>query len=44
MFENTVLRKIFGLKPREEWRKFHDEELYNLDPLSHRVIKVRELR
>jgi hypothetical protein len=33
VFENRVLRRIFGLK-REEvtggWRKLHNEELHNL--------------
>jgi hypothetical protein len=27
--ENRVLRRIFVLK-RDDWRKVHDEELYNL--------------
>ena len=33
MFENRVLRKIFGPKRDEvtrEWRKLHDEELNDL--------------
>jgi hypothetical protein len=33
MFENRVLRKIFGPKRDEvtgEWRKLHDEELRDL--------------
>jgi hypothetical protein len=33
VFENRVLRKIFGLKRDEvtgEWRKLHNEELHNL--------------
>jgi hypothetical protein len=33
MFENRVLRRIFGPKRDEvtgEWRKLHDEELHNL--------------
>jgi hypothetical protein len=33
MFENRVLRRIFGPKMDEvtgEWRKFHNEELHNL--------------
>jgi hypothetical protein len=33
VFENRVLRRIFGLKRDEvtgEWRRLHDEELYDL--------------
>jgi hypothetical protein len=33
VFENRVLRRIFGPKRDEvkgEWRKLHNEELYNL--------------
>jgi hypothetical protein len=33
VFENRVLRRIFGLKRDEvagEWRKLHNEELHNL--------------
>jgi hypothetical protein len=33
MFENRVLRRIFGPKGyevTEEWRKLYNEELYNL--------------
>jgi hypothetical protein len=33
VFENMVLRRIFGPKRDEvtgEWRKLHNEELYNL--------------
>jgi hypothetical protein len=33
MFENKVLRRIFGLKRDEvtgEWRKLHNEELHDL--------------
>jgi hypothetical protein len=33
VFENRVLRRIFGLKRVEvtgEWRKLHNEELHNL--------------
>jgi hypothetical protein len=35
MFENRVLRRIFGPKRDEvtgEWRKLHNEELHNLSP------------
>ena len=48
MFENRVLRKIFGPKRddvTEEWRKLHNEELN--DPYSPpnivRVIKERRM-
>ena len=49
MFENRVLREIFGAKRDEvtgEWRKLHDEELYDLycSPNIVRVIKPRVMR
>ena len=49
MFENRVLRRIFGSK-REgvtgEWRKLHTEELNDLysSPNIVRVIKSRRMR
>jgi hypothetical protein len=44
VFENTVLRRIFGPKRDEvtgEWRRLHDEELYAQysSPNIVRVIK-----
>jgi len=49
VFENRVLRRIFGSKRDEitrEWRKLHNEELN--DPYSSpnivRVIKSRRMR
>jgi hypothetical protein len=44
MFENRVLRRIFGPKRdevTEEWRKLHNEELNDLycSPTILRVIK-----
>ena len=49
MFENMVLRRIFGPKRDEvtgEWRKTHNEELNDLysSPSIVRVIKPRRLR
>jgi hypothetical protein len=49
MFENRVLRRIFGPKRDEvtgEWRKLHNEELYGMYSLPNivRVIKSRRLR
>jgi hypothetical protein len=49
LFENSVLRGIFGLQ-REEvaggWRTLHNEELHNLhtSPDIIRVIKSRRMR
>jgi hypothetical protein len=48
VFENTVLRRIFGPKREEvtEWRKLHNEEFHALysSPTIVRVIKLRRLR
>jgi hypothetical protein len=48
VFENRVLRRIFGLKRDEvtrEWRKLHNEELNNMysPPNIVRVIKSRKM-
>jgi hypothetical protein len=48
VFENRVLRRIFGLKRDEvsgEWRKLHIEELNDLysSPNIVRVIKSRRM-
>jgi hypothetical protein len=49
MFENRVLRRIFGLKRDEVtggWRKLHNEELHGLYSSSSvvMVIKARRMR
>ena len=49
VFENRVLRKIFGPKRDEvtgEWRRLHNKELNDLYPLSNnlRVIKSSGMR
>jgi hypothetical protein len=46
VFENRVLRRIFGLKRDEvmgKWRKLHKEELHDLysSPSIIRIIKSR---
>ena len=46
MFENRVLRKIFGPKRDEvkaEWRKLHNEELNDLYT-SHSIVWVVKSR
>ena len=49
MFENRVLRKVFGPKRDEvtgEWRKLHNEKLNDLYSLPNivRVVKSRRMR
>ena len=49
VFENRVLRRIFGPKRDEvtrEWRKLHNEELNDLysSPNVFRVIKARRMK
>jgi hypothetical protein len=48
VFENRVLRKIFGPKREEDgsWRKLHNDELHILysSPNIVRVIKSRRMR
>jgi hypothetical protein len=49
VFENRVLRKIFGPKRDEVmggWRKLHNEELHNFYSLPSviRIIKSRRMR
>jgi hypothetical protein len=49
VFENRVLRRIFGLMRNEmngEWRKLHNEELHDLYSLPSiiRIVKARRMR
>jgi hypothetical protein len=47
VFENRVLRKVFGPKREEDgsWRKLHNDELHDLySPNIVRVIKSRRMR
>ena len=49
MFENRVLRRVFGPKRDEvtgEWRKLHIDELRDLYSLPNivRVVKSRRMR
>jgi hypothetical protein len=48
VFENRVLRKIFGPKKEEDgsWRKLYNDELHSLysSPNIVRVIKSRRMR
>jgi uncharacterized membrane protein len=43
VFENRVLRKIFGPKREEDssWRKLHNDELHNLYS-SQNIVRVIE--
>jgi hypothetical protein len=44
MFENRVLRRIFGLKRDEvtgEWRKLHNEELHNLYSSPNIIMQIK---
>jgi hypothetical protein len=48
VFENRVLRKIFGSKRDEvtgEWRRLHNEEFYELysSPNIIRLVKSRKM-
>jgi hypothetical protein len=48
VFENNVLRRIFGPKKEEDgsWRKLHNDELHSLysSPAIVRVIKSRRMK
>jgi len=49
VFENRVLRRIFGLRKEEvtmEWRRLHNEELIDFysSPNIVRLIKSRRMR
>jgi hypothetical protein len=46
VFENRVLRRIFGPKREEErggWRKLHNEEIHNLYS-SPNIIRIKSRR
>jgi hypothetical protein len=48
VFENRVLRRIFGRKREEvegDWRRLHNEELHNLHSSANiiRVIKSQRM-
>jgi hypothetical protein len=49
VFENWVLRRVFGLKRDKVmggWRKLHNEELHDLycSPSIIKIIKLRRMR
>jgi hypothetical protein len=47
MFENRVLRRIFGPKRDEvtgEWRKLHNEEFHNLYSSSSIITMIKSRR
>jgi PAS domain-containing protein len=49
MFENRVLRRIFGLKSEDSirgWRELYNEELHNFccSPNIIRITKIRRMR
>ena len=47
VFENSVLRRVFGPKTNEvtgEWRKLHNEELSDLSTLPNIVLVVKSRR
>jgi hypothetical protein len=46
VFENGVLRRIFGPKREEDgsWRKLHNDEIYSLYSSPNRMIKRRKMR
>jgi hypothetical protein len=47
MFENRILRRIFGPKKDEvtgEWRKLHDEELHNLYSSPNFIKQIKSGR
>jgi hypothetical protein len=47
VFENRVLRRIFGPKRDEEmggWRKMHNEEFHNMYPSPNVIIMIKSRR
>ena len=45
VFENRILRRIFGLKRDEngEWRRLHNEELHGVYPSPNIDINLEDL-
>jgi hypothetical protein len=41
VFENRVLRRIFGPKRDEGWRKLHNEELHNVYSSPNIIIMIK---
>jgi hypothetical protein len=46
VFENRVLRRIFGPKREEDgsWRKLHNDELHNLYSLPNMLMVIKSMR
>jgi hypothetical protein len=47
VFENRVLRRVFGLKKDEvtgDWRKLHNEELHNLYSSPSIIKMIKSMR
>jgi hypothetical protein len=47
VFENRVLRRVFGLKREEvvgDWRRLHNEELHNLYASPNIITVVKSKR
>jgi len=47
VFENRVMREVFGSKRDEvtgEWRRLHNEELYDLNCLPSVIRLIKSIR